>query len=365
MKIGILTFHCAQNYGALLQCYATQEFLKSKGYDVEVINYCPDYLLEPYPLFNTKRLARCSPMGAVLAFIKELIHFPKRCYQRCAFRRFTDKYLTLTSKVVRQSIPSSYDVYVVGSDQIWNTKITESFDNVYFCDFPFVKGEKRYIAYAASMGKVELVNEQVKEFFHKALRNFDAVSVRECGLRQALQPLSLLPVAEVLDPTLMVDSQLWKDIASPIPSRKKYVVVYQVRHNENTLRIAKDIAKQINAKVLILGTWFSLNRRISYRSVSPEGFVKIIRNAACVVTTSFHGTAFSVIFNRPFYAIRLNDGGDSRTQSLLENLGLQERLVEMDSSPIFSRINYSEANAALNILRDKSQEFLLSSLKKL
>ena len=363
MKIGLLTFHCVRNYGAVLQCYATREFLKSKGYNVEVINYCPNYLMESYPLFNKKRLVHCSLLGTIVNFIKELIHFPRRCYQKWAFHSFLNRYLNLSHKVYATTIPSDFDAYIVGSDQIWNSRITKGFDRNYFCEFPFLKGGKRYIAYAASMGSVAIDTEETATFLREALNKFDAISVREYSLQQTLQSLTSLSIAHVLDPTLMVDSQIWENIPSSNSSKTKYVVVYQVRHNQNTMRIAKDIAKQMGAKVLVLDTWFSLSRGVSYRSVSLEGFVDAIRNAACVVTTSFHGTAFSIIFNKPFYVVKLDDGGDERSQSLLEALGLEDRLINMDSSPIFSPINYSEANTRLKELRESSQEFLLNALK--
>ena len=365
MKIGLLTFHCAQNYGAVLQCYATQEFLKSKGYDVEVVDYRPDYLLKPYRLFNTQRLTCGNPITSAINLVKELIQFPRRCYRQWAYHRFTKKYLALSNLVNKETIPAHYDTYIVGSDQIWNPKLTHGFDDAYFCRFAFPKNDKRYIAYAASMEAKELTVE-AQQYYKESLSHFDSVSVREGNLTQLLQPLTQREITQVLDPTLMADSGIWNNFSTlhPVRKKKKYVVIYQGRSNKVSERIAKDIAKQVGGEVVILSTWFSLSRGESYLNVGPDKFVDIIRHAACVITTSFHGTAFSIIFNRPFYTLRMNDGADTRSQSLLESLNLQDRMIDTDSLPIFSAIDYSEANAKLEVLRSLSQEFLLNALNE-
>ena len=358
MKIGILTFHCAENYGAVLQCYATQEFLKSQGHEVCVIDYRPNYLLRPYQLIHTKRIKCSKPLEAVVNLSKELIHIPKRCYLKWAYRRFSTTYLALTKRVTATSIPAELEAYVVGSDQIWNPKLTKGFDEVYFCRFPFPKERKKYIAYAASM-EAKALDAAAEHYYREALQQFDVLSVREQPLQQLLQPLTSQPVCQVLDPTLMVPTTMWDNLSAKVRLPEKYVLVYQGRSSHHTLRIAKEIARQIDAEVVVLGTWFSLEHKLCYRCVSPEGFVHAVRHAACVVTTSFHGTAFSIIFNRPFYTIRLNDGADSRSRSLLTSLGLYDRMVDTASSPTFVPVDYALANTKLDEWRKISQEFLI------
>lgn len=362
MRIGILTFHCAENYGAVLQCYATQEFLRSKGHDVSVINYRPDYLLSPYHVFYFRRLLCRNPLRCVVNLVKELVHLPKRVYRRKAFLGFIRKHLSLTTAVDQENIPFDFEGYVVGSDQIWNTKITNGFDDVYFCNFSFPKEGKRYIAYAASMGKAEFMDDGAKSYVRNAINHFDAVSVRECDVQRLLQPLSSLFIRQVLDPTLMVDPQIWEKFVSFPLIPRKYVAVYEVRIDMNTHRIATDIARQIGGEVVIIDSWLSLHRNERHKAVSPENFVNVIKHAACVITTSFHGTAFSIIFNRPFYTVKLNDGADSRSQSLLDTLRLGERAVDMHSTPSFTPIDYSESNTILMALRNESQDFLQGTL---
>lgn len=363
MKIGILTFHCAHNYGAVLQCYATQEFLRSKGYDVEIINYRPEYLLRPYKLFDKTRFKANNPIQFIKKIIIELMIFKMRYKRRKGFEKFINNRLSVGCVVTKNTLPSDCNAYIIGSDQVWNPRITRGFDSIYFANFPFEKEEKKYISYAASMETKSLDETQI-EFYKKNLSNFDALSVRENVLLQLLQPLTSKNITHVLDPTLMAPSHIWNNFSSDKSVIEKYVVVYQIRGNpNNTLRIANQIANQIGAKVKVLIAWLQHNPVKNTNQVAtPEEFVNTIRNAACVVTTSFHGTAFSVVFNRPFYTVKLNDGADSRSTSLLYSLGLENRLIEINESPTFTEIDYSIANQKLDKLRKESQDFLLNNL---
>lgn len=361
MKIGILTFHCAHNYGAVLQCYAMQEFLRSKGYDVEVINYRPEYLLRPYKIFVLRRFLRKNPIKLLKAIITESLLLITRIKRFRGFEKFIRERLNISAIVAENYLSSDYDAYIVGSDQVWNPKITHGFDSVYFADFPFSKGERKFISYAASMEARALSSDQI-DFFKRNLGNFDSLSVREDALLQLLQPLTSKHITHVLDPVLMAPPQIWDSFSSDKKKVDKYVVVYQVRNHPDTLRIAHHIATQIGAKVKLLVAWPQYDVDRTNQTASPEAFVDEIRNAACVVTTSFHGTAFSIIFNRPFYTIKLNDGSDSRSTSLLDSLGLSERLIGIGHSPLFTEIDFSKANQRVKELRLQSQSFLLNSL---
>ena len=362
MKIGILTFHCAHNYGAVLQCYATQEFLRSQGYEVEVINYRPQYLLDPYKLFDRRRVISKNLMLSLKFLFVECLLFLNRYKRFKGFETFIHNRLQIGNAVTRDSLPSDCDAYIIGSDQVWNSRITRGFDPVYFADFSFEKGNKKFISYAASMESKTLTPEQI-DFYTKSLQNFDSLSVRESQLQQLLQPLISKKISQVLDPTLMVPTHVWDKFSTQKTEGDRYVVIYQVRQDPNTMRIAENIANQIGAKVKVLVAWLQYKAvEGTDQTATPEEFVDAIRNAACVVTTSFHGTAFSVIFNRPFYTIKLNDGWDSRSESLLGTLNLEGRVVEVNASPIFSDIDYSLVNQKLEQLRSESQEYLLNSL---
>ena len=361
MKIGILTFHCAHNYGAVLQCYALQETLKDMGHDVEVIDYRPEYLLAPYRIFDYHRLFPAKTMQLIKNLGREFLIFNRRRKRYKAFNDFISTRLNLSGQIQGNDIPSKYDIYIMGSDQIWNPKITKGFDPVYFGEFLFDKGEKKYISYAASM-EVNSLNEDEKSFYKKSLANFDSISVRESQLAALLQPLTDKKIEFVLDPTLLADINIWNKIAESPNINVKYVLVYQVRINDNALRIANEIAKKNGAIVINILTYCTpyLNRH-KLQCESPERFLGLIKNAFCVVTTSFHGTAFSIIFNRPFYSISIGSY-DTRVMSLLRNVGLEKRLVPKDSSPNFSEIDYSDVNINVFKLRNKSKDFLIKAI---
>lgn len=363
MKIGILTFHCAHNYGAVLQCYALQEMLKNMGHKVEVIDYRPEYLLAPYRKFSLSRFKRSSLLSIVKACIRESLLLVKRIRRYNAFQTFINKRFNLSPTVKDKAIPPFYDVYIMGSDQIWNPKITKGFDPVYFGFFDFDKGKRKYISYAASMETKEL-DKKAENYYKKALMNFDALSVREIQLKNLLQPFTEKNVEIVLDPTLFANKKIWNAIVKSPDIDRKYILIYQVRQDNNAMRIAQQLAQNIDAEVIEVKSCLDLHSSSKIRQCdSPEEFLGWIKYSDCVITTSFHGTAFSVIFNRPFYCIKLNDGGDTRSESLLKSLGLEYRLINKDETPMFSTIDYSEANKRLEYLQEKSATFLTKAIE--
>lgn len=363
MKIGILTFHCAHNYGAVLQCYALQETLRSLGHEVEVIDYRPEYLLIPYRVFSKSRFLRRNPFKMLKACIRESLLLPKRIKRYRAFQSFINNNLNLSQPVVANKIPSKYDVYIMGSDQIWNPKITKGFDPVYFGYFDFGKGNKTYISYAASMTARQLDSDS-ERYLKRALMNFNAISVREIQLKTLLQPLTEKEVVPVLDPTLLADKNIWDKMAQIPNCDKKYVLVYQIRRDANVIRIAQDIAKSMGAEVVEITAFPTLifsNK--NEQCLSPVEFLGWIKNAQFVVTSSFHGTVFSILFSRPFFCVKLDNVSDTRSISLLKNLKLEDRFIEKDEGNLkLSPIDYTEPNRLLLYLQTKSRTFLKNAL---
>ena len=222
----------------------------------------------------------------------------------------------------------------MGSDQIWNPQITKGFHKPYFGYFDFSKENRKYIAYAASMEASSLTQEE-KAFYKKALDNFNAISVRETTLADLLQPLTSKKIETVLDPTLLANTDIWNSIVKRPLLNCKYVLVYQVRFDKNTRRIAQDIANQIGAKVIEITAWINWKfKKNVYQCCSPEEFLGWIKYASCIVTTSFHGTAFSVIFNK-----------DYANGSATINLTDKNRAMMCDESEIVYMANLNQYNA--------------------
>jgi len=362
MRIGILTFHCAHNYGAVLQCYALQETLKSMGHEVEVIDYLPDFLTASYRRFSLNRFLSKNPFALIKKTIREFWLLDIRIKRYAAFNNFICSRLYLSKRVNGKSIPQDYDIYIMGSDQIWNPRITKGFDLVYFGGFQFAKGKRKYISYAASMGFQEL-SDSDKRFCASALQNFDSISVREFQTASLLQPLISKKIETVIDPTLLVDVKIWEAMAVAPRIGKKYVLVYQIGVDHDIIRLAKKIAKEINAVVVEVMAWaYPRKSRYRMQCATPEEFLGWVKYASCIVTTSFHGTAFSVIFNRPFYNVT-GDRNDVRSRSLLKSLGLENRIITKNSSSAFSEIDYNDANRKIYSLQSKSKNFIKKAVE--
>lgn len=361
MKIGILTFHFAHNYGAVLQAYALKEVLKSMGHSVEVIDYLPDYFFNKYNPFSVKKSSFYSFARSLLGKCKILPTFFLHIKRYLGFKNFINKYLNPV-KIDLESSDHGFDVFIFGSDQIWNPNITNrGFDKVYFGDFAGSLGKKN-VAYAASAGGYKFTCDDVKKI-EDLLSRFYKISVREESLKNIILKLRPGSVEQVLDPVLLANSENFKSITHSSIKMKKYVLVYQVVEDPKTMRIAKHIAKQFGCDVIELTARISFSLSTSKdQSAAPQKFVSYFNNAEYVVTTSFHGTVFSILFGRPFYVVGLNPEHDNRSKSLLTSLGLENRLVDKHSLPEVSNIDYRLVNNRLEELRMNSCSFLVGAI---
>lgn len=355
MKIGILTFHAAHNYGAVLQAYGLQEFLKSRGHAVEVVDYRPDYLTRPYQVIPRWRVnkkhgvfANALRLGYYCARIltAAILRAPMRVRRARGFENFISGALNLSRERFKEGgrVPAeNYDALVFGSDQIWSPNHTDGGDPVFLGDFPVPSGTLK-IAYAASAGAASATLGE-NPIFANALKNFDALSVREENLAESLRPRTEKEIETVLDPTLLAERDVWEKLArTPRAMPKKYVLVYQVMFNPEADRIAAELAAQIGAEVV--SVWAGYASRGNMRKTeTPAEFVGWFKNAACVVSTSFHGTAFSLIFEKPFYYVGKGEAAENRPRQILGALGLMSRYVSPSAHPVFSEIDYGSVNA--------------------
>lgn len=362
MKIGILTFHCAHNYGAVLQAYALQEIIKELGHEVEIIDYRPDFLLTPYKTFSLKNIFSGNIKSILKKMVSAFLTFPAKVKRRAKFNLFISTNLNSTSKSTGK-IPENYDLYIIGSDQVWNHRLTKGFNDVYWGYFKTKIAAKK-ITYAASFGDA-LNSENELLFIQKALNNFDGISLREADYINLLKQFYKKEIYKVLDPTLLLNNNLWESVVIKPNISKKYVLVYQVMRSNETLRIAKGIAEQIDGTVIEIPAMISIkNLRNKYITTSPFEFIGWIKNASCVVTTSFHGTAFSIIFNKPFYTVNLADGSEKRAGDLLTSLNLNHRLISKESVIKFENIDYTNVGMKLQELQQNSIQYIENFLLK-
>lgn len=353
MKIGILTFHRAHNYGAVLQCYALQEFCSSLGHNVEVIDYRQPHI-ERYYSFKKNALKGISSLvhihpGACMYYLKRALISLKR---NSIFDTFRKTYLKL-SKPCFVDISTDYDVFIVGSDQMWCFNcVGGKYDKFYWGEF-IRKPESKLIGYVISANK-DYSNYFSNEELKKRVNKFDALSFRELEICNDIYEKTGCKSIKTLDPTLIVNSNLWNPLINNKWKEKKYVAIYSLRGKmEHVVQGVYILAKSKGWSVIDL----------SDNSYPVADFVSIIRYAQCVFTSSFHATVFSVIFGTPFYSFKLNDGYDGRYVNLLTDLDLTSHLVDL-SFPINEQTPIVPFNieAQLHKLRAPSISFLQKQL---
>lgn len=353
MRVGIVTFHRAHNFGAVLQCLALKAIVKDLGYDVCIVDHRNKKIEKYYKLHNPLNfkygLLYCikSSVNFLLTLIPKLNRIKK-------FKSFIDNYL-IDSTIKTDSI-NSLDYIIYGSDQIWRGRLTGD-DLFYWGEYNNTDVKK--ISYAASAG---LIDESVDKNI-ELLKSFSSISVRENDLRDFLVSKGIDAQISI-DPTLLLDKDRWSQIL-PIKSihNKPYILVYSMRNRKKVRNVAEIISKKENIPVKEI-----FNNNISWREVlepynsgDPIDFLSLIKSAAYVVTDSFHGTAFAVIFNKQFVTVELNDGHDNRARSLLSSIGIADRMSE-DGSNYELVIDYSKVNFKINNLKEESIKYLKRAL---
>lgn len=359
MNIGIITFHNAVNYGAVLQCYALKEYLKIHGANVYVVNYCNKDLLSCYKAFNRHRfIRRENPLMMVRRFFSELSLITSRIKRNFKFKKFVVEQLNLLEPT-KDNI-NKMNLIVIGSDQVWNTKLTRGFDDFYWGNFS--RSEKtRLISYAASIE--EFWDSKEDNVAKLLLEAFDSISVREA---KAVHRISdLLPEKNInlsVDPTLLIDKEIWSNIAKKPSVKEPYLLVYQVRPSEKVCKIAEVVAENLSLRIVYLSADVAGLNSSCCRSASPEEYLGLFKYASFVVCSSFHGTVFSLIFEKPFISVKLNDGKDSRVETLLSQFNAQHRYLS-DYKEIFLLKELCEVIKFESKISESSKKYLLNNLQ--
>lgn len=362
MKIGILTFHRAHNYGAVLQAYALQEYIKSLGYDVEIIDYRAVEICRAHDLFKTKDFLARSITGKILHLFTFIFFIRKRIIRNLNFNKFINS-LHLSKCVYGEKTINikGYEYIFFGSDQIWNPSIFKGFNRIYTGQFE--KGKSIFITYAASAGMTSKLDD-LKCEFNELIGNFDYVSVREKSLQMYIQSLKNEKVEIVLDPIFLLNiKELNKILIEPIHT-KPYVLIYQVKRDNRVNILAEKIASENNWDVVeVTCEVLTKSKFYTNQTAHPLEFVGLIKSAEFIVTTSFHGTSFAILLNKPFYSIMFNTSNDERSKSLLDALSLNERALVIGDYKSYTSIDYTNINLRLDELTNKSQSFIKSCLK--
>lgn len=355
MKIGILTFYVADNYGALLQAFASKYYLKSLGHEVYII----DHLKRKK--FFIQYFLKGLPLTANIKFsILQLLRSPFIKYRYAIFTQFIHKYL-MPFTGIWETRDNDFNCFIVGSDQIWNPIYTNKYIPIFFCQFPGAKN-KKCIAYSASMG-INYIPQELHDELNKYLQNFSAISVREESTQKLIEPFVNIPVEVTIDPTFLLTKEQWLKL---LPGKrennpKQYVVVFEVRHSDLTDKLAKLISQKYNYQILTIPSNIDLKNIKTYKALAPSDFINTIANAKFVITTSFHGTAFSLICRVPFYSIETQTK-DNRIRDLLYSCGADDRIINKIPEKINNQLDWNTITQKLDIYINKSKSYLKRSL---
>lgn len=360
MKVGILTFHCVHNYGAILQAYALQEYIKSLGHEAYIIDYRPKYLLEPYAIFSKDRFVGLSVLRKIIYGIRELVVLPIRVKRWYNFNRFVKSYLRLRDFCHLQN---DIDVYVFGSDQIWNPIISHGIDPVFVGNFS-TSNNKAKIAYAASLGSLKHLSKNDEETLFSGLANFSSISCRENSLSEYLSKNIRCRVETVVDPVLLVGKPIFDQIMHKVDKRHPYLLFFTLSHNAQAQSIAYRYAKEQGLDIVeIVSFQISAFNFRTKQAVSVERLLGYIAAADFIVTTSFHGTALSVLYNKEFVYFADNPQVGERSTDLLKSIGLDNRVIDKDNNDLsFDPIDYTKVQIQLDAACSHSKNFILRSL---
>ena len=379
MKIGVITIEQVGNYGAELQCYATQKVLQNIGCDAEIIDYCyyKDYrykdskMSEPFVSMTFReRFFYVVKYRIVNRFVDNVLvlfnsNIARRNKRFSAFHaentKMSKRYMSM-SELYEASM--DYDVFVTGSDQVWNPSAHSSIEP-YFLTFAPDNAKK--ISFAASFG-VSDIDSNLRERYKDYLSRYDFISVREQSACNIVKQLVDRDVECVVDPTLLLNKDEWMQVAKQydnIPER--YVLVYTLFESPAIFNLAKRIVKEKGISVLrIAKRGYFVSRIDGIRNISDAGpaeFISLIAGADYVVTDSFHGTAFSVNLGIPFsVVVSSKKKNNSRMVSLLDVVGLGKHLItddcDIESVEYEVSIDIKVVNQTVEAARNKSIDFL-------
>ena len=373
MKIGIITIHSIINYGSALQAYALTKYINSNTHhNAEVIDYI-------YPnKFHKEKKTFLKKIRGIGRICYEIL-FKKFIIKRILFKRFVKNEIPLSAnkynsiKKINKK-PPQYDLYITGSDQVWNPN-TLMGDPTYYLNF--VPYDKNKIAFSASFA-IKEINTEHKLKIREYLSQYSYIGIREKTGISILKDLNLpnhIKISNTCDPTLLVDTSTYIALSkkSSININYKYILVYHLDYAFNPYPALNEVINIIEDKyklpIIIIGSYKIKYKGIykTYENLGPYEFLYLFKNAEYIITSSFHGTIFSIIFRQKFNSIIPDTKSkDTRIQDLLNCLGLTESGIHSDT--IEPQIKFSnpyteEVEKNITEYKKHSMSFLLSSLK--
>jgi hypothetical protein len=342
--IAILTFHCAKSYGAVLQTYALYTYLRSQCYKVRIINLRP-------PAITGVHVFRPGSWVSAIVF---------GIFERKYFKVFSGIYRKVHELKKK---PPIADYYIVGSDQVWNPEITKEYQLNYF--FDFAPEGKKLISYAASFGKDSFeVDDEKKNKIRELLNKFHATSIRESSGAKICKKLFEVDVEVTVDPTFIISD--YSEITGTV-KEEKHIVCFKLKKDSGFYEVVRMIGDKLDMPVKILDSSRSVQGVKAIPKPSVTRWLKTLKSAAFVVTDSFHGVAFSIIFKKNFIVVPANILRFTRIKDMLSRLSLEERIFYsydeiVDDERWQKNIDFTKVFFKLEKLRSRSVDFLNQAL---
>lgn len=357
MKAGILTFQKANNYGAILQTFALQKALEKAGCDSDVIDYESGYIEKPYRL---KHLINKGLKVYLVGVIGYICYMPRK--RKCNCFKKNIKYSKSVDRNSIKKIESQYDLFITGSDQVWNYNLTGGDMNFLL---GFVDESWKKYSYAASIG-LNCLEENRKRQYKKLLSDFAMISLREQRAKEIVDEICKKNTEVVVDPTLLLTKQEWESVVDKKKRKSDYIAVYQLGISSRFVRYVNAVAKEKRLKVhyipfplggFVRGEWEI--------AVGPAEWLNIIRNAKYVITDSYHGVIFSLIFHKKF-VVEVNERNKnvgSRIYDLIKRVGLEERLLDAQGkTDVEAPVDFDRVDEILQCERKNSEKYLAKML---
>lgn len=343
-KNAIINHWMVNNYGALLLAYALEKKVRDLGYEVETVSWLPDEVKKPWKISMIKKTG-------LLHYLLRLGYFSVFILPRqVSFKNFRSKMHTSKMLYTDSTLPQiekEYNKFIIGGDQLWNCKVNYYNENNFL---PFILEKDRKIVYAASLSQ-DFIQEDFKATFKRLAEGFGYVTTREYRATELIEETTSLRAPRVADPAFLLTAEEWAvEAKEPKEETNSYIFVYQVQSDVSLINFTKKLSEKTGCKIVYCP--FPLKKQIRCKRkpyISPEKWLGYIKNARYVVTDAFHGTVFSIIFNRDFYSEISEYGKDtgSRITNILKVFSLEDRLIteenQKDSLDLDS-ISYNEAN---------------------
>lgn len=369
-SVGILTFHRPINFGAALQAVATFQYLKQNGFNPEIIDYRQKSTEKSRKMIGGRWTNQKNILGNLKSVVKDCIDLPIEKKRHVAFNGFVQGYVLLSSKcgAVDQvsQIARKYDVLLVGSDLVWNWEMDTAFDDVFFLNFPVSKQCKK-ISFSSSIGSSSIPDEY-KEIYKDLLKDFSSISVREKSTKEILNSMLKKEVQCTVDPTLLLKNKDWEQFERSVKVPDKYIFLYLLQQTREVSEIVSEVVHTYNLPVIYYSKTKKKFGAIYCKNAyeyGPDTFLYLIHHAEFVVTNSFHGTVFSVIFEKAFVTIPHTTRG-ARMIDFLNEIGMQDHCIskkeDLDIEKCKKRISVNGQKKLNNWIME-SEKYLIDSVE--